>query len=280
MFVESSVVLAVDDKNPIVAIRGRTAFIPCDLWNILIRHFQLFDMLGKVTFDNLWDSLFQEKMQQLITVLYILRFRGHRWSKFNISFSVTVDSDKAKRIFHVEDLVLVPLHVYNHRVIARLQVLNFNISISFAESFAGSDNLFGWIQDGDFAAAVFEVLSWWKAVFVDLGYGEGVVAWAWNVDLFEVEALLSCGDLFGVEFEIVLILADLVSTEIFFEIGEGHPEATIIFGSEAGFLFELISPKFRFITPSTFPFKLTPGIPEFHKLERVTLSVIGFQNGN
>ena len=72
-----------------------------------------------------------------------MRFRGHRWSKFNISLSVTVDSDKAERVFYVKDLVLVPLHVYNHRVIASLQVLYFNIRISFAESFAGSDNLFG-----------------------------------------------------------------------------------------------------------------------------------------
>ena len=115
-------------------------------------------------------------MQQLITVLHLLRFWSDRRPKPNFSFAVAVDGDEGKRVFYVKDLVLVPLHVYDHRVIAGRQVLDFDISVPLAESFAGSDNLFGRIQDGDFAAAVFEILSGRKAVFIHLGYGESVVA--------------------------------------------------------------------------------------------------------
>ena len=63
-------------------------------------------------------------------------------------------------------------------------------------------------------------------------------------------------------------------------ISEGHPEATVIFGCEASFLFELICPKFGLITPGAFPFEFTPRISEFNELDGVAIRIVVFQDGD
>ena len=163
---------------------------------------------------------------------------------------------------------------------SRIQVLNFDIRVSFTESFASSNNLFGGIKNGDLAAAVSEVFSGRKTVFVDLGDGEGVLARAKNIHFFKVEPLLSRRQLFGFEFEMVPILTNLVSTEVVFEILERHPEAAVIFGSMPSFLFQFIRPQLGRITPVACPFEATPGISEFDELNRVAISVVSLKYRN